>query len=152
MEYFPFVIKWTWCKRGRKFSQFSPSARLQLCSHSTLSSATSCDVTAEKIGKKCRWSCYSSAAVRFTTLYTGGRCVGQLVFTLTVSTGGPVPSLPSKPKVLEMYFVLVVVVVQCSAVVACYLIMGAHRVHKADQKQASCKEAVGLCLKNKLRK
>ena len=40
----------------------------------------------------------------------------------------------------------------CSAVVACYLIMGAHRVHEADQKQASCKEAVGLCLKNKLRK
>ena len=59
-------------------------------------------------------------------------CVGQLVFT--VSTGGsPVPSLPSKPKVLEMYFVLVVVLVQCSAVVACYLIMGAHRVHEADQ-------------------
>ena len=44
------------------------------------------DVTAEKMGKKCRRSCYSSAALRCTTGGSRG-AVGQRVLTLT--TGGP---------------------------------------------------------------
>ena len=90
-----------------------PSSRCQLgynCVHTQHWAPQHRDVMAEKIGKKCRWSCYSSAAVHCTTLYTGAVWVSLCLY-FTVSTGGPVPSLPSKPKVLEMYFVLVV---QCS--------------------------------------
>ena len=85
------------------------------------------DVTAEKMGKKCRRSCYSSAALRCTTGGSWG-AVGQRVFTYTQHrrSSGPVPS---NAKVLEMYFVLVV---RCSGCLLPHNGCSDHRVQEAD--------------------
>ena len=82
------------------------------------------DVTAEKMGKKCRRSCYSSAVVYYWREL--GSCGSAHVYTHHRRSSGPVPS---NAKVLEMYFVLVV---QCSGCLLPHNGCSDHRVQEAD--------------------